>query len=116
MVGAVAAFRNQPLKAYLAGRAEEIRPDLAALEPIDENPLQPACQQPFEVGLAHRQRQLAQIVTASGQDVESAELDLVVMLAGVQGIEVRNAFHAERPRHQARTASDGSCAASTIHG
>jgi hypothetical protein len=34
------------------------------------------------------ERQLAQIVVVLDQDVERAELDLMVVLAGVQGVEV----------------------------
>ena len=65
---------------------------------VDEDAFRPARQQPFKVGLAHRQRQLAQIVTTVSQDVESAELNFFVVLAGVQRIKVRNAVHAEHYR------------------
>ena len=49
----------------------------------------------FVVGLAHRQLQLAQIVAAFGQNVEGAELSLVVVLARMQGIEIGDALNAE---------------------
>ena len=40
-------------------------------------------------------RELAQIIAAFGQDVESAELDLLIVLAAVEGVEVGNAVDAE---------------------
>jgi len=72
--------------------------DLAALERIDEDALGPAGQQPFEVGLAQVQGQLAQVVAALGQDVEGAELHFVVVLARVQVVEVGDAVNAEHDR------------------
>ena len=48
-----------------------------------------------QVGLARVQRQLAQIVAAERQAVERVELDLVVMLAGMQRVEVGNAVDTE---------------------
>ena len=67
---------------------------LALFERIDEQALRPARQQTFEVDLAEVQRQLAQIVVALDEDVEGAELDLVIVAARVQRLEVAGAVHA----------------------
>jgi hypothetical protein len=40
------------------------------------------------LGLAHRLRQLAQIITAFNQDVESAELNLFVVLPGMNVLPI----------------------------
>ena len=64
LIRTVAALRHQSLQSHPARRREEIRTDLATLERIDENTLRPARKQPFKIGLAHRQRELAQIITA----------------------------------------------------
>ena len=69
--------------------------DLAALERIDEDALGPAGQQPFEVGLAQVQGQLAQVVAALGQDVEGTELHFGVVLARVQRVELGDAIDAQ---------------------
>jgi hypothetical protein len=50
------ALGDQPFQSHPAGRCEEIRTDLAALERIEEDALRPALQQPFEIG---RRQQLA---------------------------------------------------------
>jgi hypothetical protein len=39
--------------------------------------------------------QLAQIIATFGQDIESAELHFVVVLAGVERVEVGDTVHAE---------------------
>jgi hypothetical protein len=64
------------------------------------------------------QRQLAEIVAALDEDVESTELDLVIVLAGMQRVEIGDAIA------PSTTASPSSTkrfcrtlrAASTIHG
>ena len=81
LVGPVAMFRDEALQPHVACSTEEVQPDLALFERIDEQALRPARQQTFEVDLAEVQRQLAQIVVALDQDVERAELDLMVVLA-----------------------------------
>jgi hypothetical protein len=43
-----------------------------------------ARQQPGQVSLAHQQRQLAQVVTGTGEHVEGVKLYLVVVLAGMK--------------------------------
>jgi hypothetical protein len=91
LIRPVAVFGDDPLQPHVAGRAEKVEPDLATLEWVDEDALGPACQQPFEVGLAQVKRQLAQIVATFDENIESAELNFVVVLAAVQCIEVRDA-------------------------
>jgi hypothetical protein len=68
------------------------------LEVADENALRSARQQTGQIGLAHGQRQLPQIVTIKRQDVEGVKLDLMVILAGMQPIEIGDAIDAEQDR------------------
>src|SRR5690349_3211040 len=68
----VTALADKPLQPQTTCSLEEIRPDLAALEGVDEDALRPARQQALQVGLAHRQRQLAKIIATFDQDVEGA--------------------------------------------
>ena len=49
----------------------------------------------LEIGLAHGQRQAAQILAIEREDVEGVKLDLLLVLAGVQGVEIGNAVDAE---------------------
>jgi hypothetical protein len=54
-------------------------------------PSGPARQKPLKTCFAEVQRELAKIVATFNQDVEGAELHLLVVLAGVQRIEIRDA-------------------------
>src|SRR5262249_50072065 len=74
---------------------EEIGPDGACLKGVDEDAVRPSTQQPLQVRVAHRQRQCADILAVDRQHVEGAELDLVALPAGVQGVEVGDAVDAE---------------------
>ena len=65
------------------------------LEGRHEDPLGPPAQELRQVGLAQVQRQPAQIVAVVRQAVEGVELHLVVVLAGMQGVEVGDAVHPE---------------------
>jgi hypothetical protein len=56
----------------------------------------PAGQDPRQIGLAQRQRQPAQIVAVGGQAVEGIELHLAIALAAVQGVEVGDAVASSR--------------------
>ena len=67
----------------------------ASLEIRSSSQIRAARQQPFKIGLGHRQRQLAQIVATFGGDIEGAKLDLFIVLAGMQRIEIGNAVHAQ---------------------
>ena len=55
-------------------------------------------EEPGEVGLAHRERKGAHIVTVTGQHVEGVKLPLVIMLARVQRVEVGDAVDTEHDR------------------
>ena len=81
-------FRDKAFEAKLADLAKQIRPNLSLLKGAEENPLRPARQEPFEVGFPHRQRKPAEIVATFRENVERAKLDFVVMLAGMQRVEV----------------------------
>jgi hypothetical protein len=89
------ALGDQPFQFHPARRCEEIRTDLATLEQIDQDALRPALQQPFEIGLAHRRRQLAQIIATFKEDVAGAQLDSLVVLAGMQRVEIGDAVSTE---------------------
>jgi hypothetical protein len=64
------------------------RPNFALLEIAQKDALGPARQEALQVGLAHRQRQVAQVVAIHREDVEGQQLGLVIVLAGVQDVEV----------------------------
>jgi hypothetical protein len=53
---------------------EQVRADLALLEVGEVDPIDAASQQLRQVGLAHRQRQFAEILAVADQDVEGVEL------------------------------------------
>jgi hypothetical protein len=55
--------------------AEQVRANLALLEVAQEDTVHTPRQQPWEAGLAHRQRQAAEILAIAHQDVEGVELD-----------------------------------------
>ena len=50
------------------------------------------------IGLAHRQRQLAQILAVADQHIEGVEFDLGIVPARVQAVEVGDAVDAEQHR------------------
>jgi hypothetical protein len=68
--------------------SEQLRPDLALFELAHEDPFQPPRQQSGQVGVAHGQRQFSQILALKRQDIESVELNFVVMSARVHPIEI----------------------------
>ena len=78
-------LRDQPFQPHQAGVAEQVRADLALLEVAQEDPVDAARQQPGEVGLAHAERQLAEILAVADQDIEGIELHLVIVLAASAG-------------------------------
>ena len=47
-----------------------------------------ARQQPFEVGLPHREGEFPQVVAAFHEDIEGAKLDFIILLAGMKGVEI----------------------------
>jgi hypothetical protein len=56
-----------------------------------------ALQQPGQADLAHAERQLAKnLAVASDQNIESVELDLMIVLAAVQPVEVAVALNPEQ--------------------
>ena len=68
---------------------------LPLLERADEDSVRPARQQPFKVRLAHRQGEGPQVVAVKSKDVEGIELHFVIVLAGMQLIEIGDAVNAE---------------------
>jgi len=65
-IEAVAAFAHQTLEPELAGVPEQVGADLALLEGCDEDAFASQSQQPRQVGLAQRPRQLAIVVAIAG--------------------------------------------------
>ena len=86
-------------QAHQAGMPEQVRADLALLEVAQEDPVHAPRQEPGQVGLAHRQRQPAEVLAVADQDVEGVELDLGIVLAGVQPLK------SDRPSTPSSTAS-----------
>jgi hypothetical protein len=83
-------FGNQPLEPEFASLAEQIKADFALLEGCDEDPIGAPCQQPGEIDFAQAQWQLAQIMTVEREAIERVKLNLGVVLAGVQSVEIGN--------------------------
>jgi hypothetical protein len=83
-IGPIPPFPDQPFQSEVA-RTEQVRADLPLFERDDENAFGPASLQP---------RQLA----AEPQDVEGIQLHLVIMVPGVQAIEIGNAVNAKQHR------------------
>jgi hypothetical protein len=88
-------LRNQALESKPASLAETVWSDLTLLKGAQEDSLQPAGEQPRKIGLAHRQRKSAQIVAAYCEHVEGAGLDFLVVLAGMQRLEIGDAINAQ---------------------
>jgi hypothetical protein len=61
----------------------------------DEDAIRAAPQQPLQIGLAHRQWQSAQIVAVHRQHIEGTELNLFVVLAGKQRVEIGDPVNSE---------------------
>ena len=74
----------------------ELRPDLALFEVRQEDAVHATRQEPGEVVLAKVQGEVPEIVTTVDHHVEDVELHLVVVLPGMQAVEVRNAIDAEQ--------------------
>ena len=64
----VPALRHRALKPELTRPAKQIRPDLALLQRRNEDAVRPPRQEPRKVGLAHRQREAAQIVAVQNSE------------------------------------------------
>jgi hypothetical protein len=94
-IWSVTVLGNQTLKPEFACLAEQVRPDLAQLKLADENSIWSAMEQSFQICLAHRKRKVAQIIALHCQDIESAELHFIVVLAGMKRIEIRDPVNAE---------------------
>ena len=87
----IAPLRHQTLQAHPAGCPKQIGPDCTDLEWVDKDAVRTAAQKTLKVGLAHRQRQVAQIVAVDRQHIEGAELHLGAALARVQRVEIGDA-------------------------
>jgi len=91
-------LRHQPLQPHQAGVPAQVRANLTLFEWRQVNAVNPPRQQLGQVGLAHRQRQLADIFAVAHHHVEGVELDLTSVLAAVQAVEVGAAVDAQRHR------------------
>ena len=81
-------LRDQPLKPHPAGSLEQVGADLALLEGRHENALGPARGGAAPDLSCAGAAAAGKIVAAERQAVEGIELDLVVVLARVKGVEV----------------------------
>ena len=95
-IWSVAVFRNQTLQPHQAGMPEQVRADLAPLERRQMDAVNTPRQKPRQIGLAHIQGKLAEILAVAHQHVEGVELDLVIVLAAVQAIEIRSAVDTQQ--------------------
>jgi hypothetical protein len=84
----VAPFRDQTLQTHPAGRPQQFRADLTLFEWGDEDTLGATGQEARQIGLAHRERKLPHVIAVAGQHVEGVKPNFLVMLSGMQRIEV----------------------------
>ena len=84
----VSTFRNQALQPELAGFPKQVRPDLALFEWSDEDALTATGQEPRQIGFAHRARKLPHVIAVASKHVKGVELNFVIMLSGMQRVEV----------------------------
>ena len=87
-IGPISAFRYQALQPHVAGRPKQVWTDLAHFKWRNENAVGTPCQQPREVRLPHRERKRAHVVAVTGEHIEGVKLDLLVVLAGMQRVEI----------------------------
>jgi hypothetical protein len=66
-LGSIAPLRHHAFQTHVAGRAEQVWPDLASLERRYEDAVRPTREQPRQIGLADRERQAAQVLTIEGE-------------------------------------------------
>jgi hypothetical protein len=81
---------SRPNSQALRNRSGPISPSSNSFRP----PRQQACQ----IGLAHGERQFPQILAIERENVEHVELNLVIMPARMQAVEIRDAVHAQQHR------------------
>ena len=91
-------MRARDLQSHQARVAEQIRPDLALFEWRQMDAVDPPRQQPGQIGLAHAEGKLAKILAVAHQHIERLELDLGIVPARVQPVEVRAAVDAQQHR------------------
>jgi hypothetical protein len=97
-IAAICTFRDQALKSHVACGLEQVGADLALLERRREDAVGVAREQAREVGLAHGERQPAQVVAVEREAVEGVELHLNVVSALMQGVGLWNGLQ-ENPLH-----------------
>ena len=84
---------SSPIRQACRNRSGPISP---CSKSDEEDPVDTARQQPREVGLAHRERQLAEILAVADQAIEGVELDLGIVLARMQAVEIAAAVDTEQ--------------------
>jgi hypothetical protein len=92
----VFVLRYQTLQAHQAGVVEQVGAYLALFEVSQEDTVDAPSQKSGEVVLAQMQWKLAEVLTVVHEDVEGVEPDLIVMLSGVQTVEIRDAVNTEQ--------------------
>src|SRR6478736_7388282 len=79
----ISAFGDEALQPHVAGSTEQIGSDCSSLKRVDEHPVRPAAEQPFQVGLAHGEWQWTKILAFHSQNIECAKLNFAIVLARV---------------------------------
>ena len=76
---------------------EQVGANLSLFKVTQEDAMHSARgEEPGQTGLSHREGQIPDIVTVANEHVEGVELNLLVVLARVQAIEVRSTIDAEQ--------------------
>jgi hypothetical protein len=90
----IRALRQAQLYGYLVLEPASST-TLAAVVLFGEDAVRPARQQSREVGLPDREWQVAQVLAIKSKDIEGVKQHLIIVLARVQGVEIRDAVDAE---------------------
>ena len=80
---------NDALQPHQTSMAEPVRAETGRCR-------QRGAQQPGQVRLAHTERQPPKILAIADQDIEGVELDLGIVSARVQAVEIGPAINAEQ--------------------
>ncbi len=111
-------LRHDALKAHVAGGTKQVWSDLALFEVIEDDAIDAPPQHLGQMVLSEVQRQRPEIVALAHQDVERIELDLLVVLAAVQAVEIGDPSAQSSMASPSRTNEFGRLrsAASTMRG
>jgi len=94
-IGSIAALWDQAFQSVTQAARNSSGPTGADLERVDKYAVGTASEKAVRVGLPHWKRQIPDILTVDRQYIEGAELDLAVLFAGMQRIEIGDAVDAQ---------------------